>query len=242
MKLSMAQTIPVKGDIAANILNHKKLIALAAANGAEVIIFPELSLTGYEPALATTLATQADDGRFDDLQQLANSHNITIGAGVPTTYGPGICISMILFQPNQPRQTYSKKYLHADEKPFFISGPNFPILQVGQTKIGLAICYELSIPEHAAVAHEHGADLYLASVAKSATGVAAASQRLADIAQSYGIPALLCNCVGPSDDFESVGETAVWDSNGNLISQLNKTDEGLLIFDSDSQEAWAITP
>jgi len=57
---------PLKGDIQSNIKNHKILIDLAVYNGADTIIFPELSLTGYEPELAKKLATTPDDSRFDD--------------------------------------------------------------------------------------------------------------------------------------------------------------------------------
>ncbi len=52
MKICVAQTRPVKGDIQGNIENHIKLIDLAVLNGADTIIFPELSITGYEPELA----------------------------------------------------------------------------------------------------------------------------------------------------------------------------------------------
>ena len=55
MKLCAAQIKPINGDIEANIEKHKKLIDLAIANGADIIIFPELSITGYEPAVATGL-------------------------------------------------------------------------------------------------------------------------------------------------------------------------------------------
>ncbi len=47
MKICVAQTRPVKGDIQTNIDNHKRLIDLAISNGADTIIFPELSITGY---------------------------------------------------------------------------------------------------------------------------------------------------------------------------------------------------
>jgi len=57
MKICVAQTRPVKGDIQSNIENHKKFIDLAVSGGADTIIFPELSLTGYEPELAKELAT-----------------------------------------------------------------------------------------------------------------------------------------------------------------------------------------
>ena len=49
MKICVAQTRPIKGDIQSNIDHHKRLIDLAVSNGADTVIFPELSLTGYEP-------------------------------------------------------------------------------------------------------------------------------------------------------------------------------------------------
>ncbi len=55
---------------------------------------------------------------------------------------------MVLFQSHKARQTYSKKYLHPDEEDFFISGQSSTGLIVNKTNIALAICYELSVPEH----------------------------------------------------------------------------------------------
>jgi predicted amidohydrolase len=49
------------GDIQRNIEHHKNFIALAGSYGVDTVIFPELSLTGYEPALAKALATHTDD-------------------------------------------------------------------------------------------------------------------------------------------------------------------------------------
>ena len=139
MKICVAQTRPIKGDIARNILHHKSLTDLALSYGAEIIIFPELSITGYEPELASELATKPDDNRFDDFQVISDTHQITIGIGVPIKNESGISISMILFQPQQARQLYSKKYLHADEEPFFII-VKITIELLPQANIALANC------------------------------------------------------------------------------------------------------
>ena len=236
MKICVVQTRPIKGDIEGNIENHKKLIDLAAANGADIVIFPELSLTGYEPALAKALATHQGDGRFDDFQEIADASQITIGVGVPTKSGASPYISMVIFQPHQGRQTYSKQYLHADEEPFFMSGPSSPGLIEGRPNVGLAICYELSIPEHPERAFAQGANVYLASVAKSASGVDQAAKRLSAIAQTYVVPVFMSNCVGPSDDFESAGKTSVWNDKGALVRQLDDRNEGFIIFDTETRE------
>ncbi|MEO7990386.1 MAG: carbon-nitrogen hydrolase family protein [Chryseolinea sp.] len=236
MKICVAQTKPVKGNIPANIQNHIRLIHLAIGNGAGLIIFPELSLTGYEPELAKELTMDKDDTRFDDFQNISDSCHITIGVGAPTKSSKGICITMIIFQPHQTRQTYSKKYLHDDEKPFFVSGESSIGLLGQKAKAALAICYELSVPEHAEHAFKSGAEIYIASVAKTISGVEKASKSLSDIAHKYSMTVLMSNCIGRSDNFESAGKTAIWNSKGILLTQLNDTCEGILIIDTETQE------
>ena len=236
MRIWVAQTRPIKGDIQNNIDNHKKLIDLAIFNGADIVIFPELSITGYEPALAKELATDQDDGRFDDFQRISDAEQITIGVGVPTKDGTGKCISMLLFQPHEARRTYSKKYLHPDEEEYFISGRSFTGLEVNEAKVALAICYEISVPEHAEDAFKSGAEIYIASVAKFANGIDQAINRLSDIAHRYSMTVLMSNCVGEADGFECAGKTSIWNNKGLLVGQLNDQDEGLLIIDTATQE------
>ena len=236
MKICVAQTRPVKGDIQGNIENHKKLINLAVANGADMIIFPELSITGYEPELAKELATNQDDNRFEDFQKISDAREITIGVGVPTKNDRGTCISMVIFQPHKTRQTYSKKYIHPDEEEFFVCGNGFTGSISSKTNIALAICYELSIPEHSENAYKNGAEIYIASVAKTADGVEKASKTLAGIASKYSMIALMSNCVGYCDNFESAGKTSIWNNKGELAGQLNDSGEGILMIDTESEE------
>ena len=237
MRIAVAQTRPVKGVIEANIVHHKRLIALAVEEGAQVLVFPELSITGYEPELAKELATPPDDpdGRFDDFQLISNGSKITLGIGAPVQGENGILIGMMLFEPNKPRQVYNKRYLHADELPYFMAGEEQLFLNEGQDKIALSICYELSVPEHAAYAHEQGAQFYVSSVAKSAAGVAKAIETLRGTAFDYGMAVLFSNCVGHCDNFDCGGGTAVISREGQLLAQLNDTDEGVLILDTDTQ-------
>lgn len=236
MKICVAQTRPIKGDIQSNIGNHKKLIYLAVFNAADIVIFPELSLTGYEPELSKELATNQDDSRFDDFQMIADSKQITIGVGVPTKNNIGICISMIIFQPHQARQTYSKKYLHSDEEEFFIRGNNFSGLIANKTHIALAICYELSVPEHSEKAFKSGAKFYIASVAKLVNQVDKAIEILSDLATKYSMTVLMSNCVGQSEGMECGGRTSIWNNKGLLVGQLDDTNEGIIIIDTDTQE------
>ena len=240
MKLCAAQTEPIKGNIVKNIADHMQFIETAVSHHANFIIFPELSLTGYEPTLAQDLATTQDDSRLDVFQNMSNQQDVTIGVGIPTKGEAGLHISIVLFQPNHPRRTYNKKYLHADEEPFFVSGPNFPTMLVDEIKIAPAICYEISVKQHAKEAYAHGANVYFASVAKSASGVEQASSRLKQIAKKYDMHILMSNCVGPSEDFVSAGNTAVWNHKGKLLAQLDDEMEGMLIFDTETQAVTAV--
>lgn len=232
MRICLAQTRPVKGDIQRNVELHGKFIERAAAQGADMVIFPELSITGYEPTLAKELATGADDRRFDGFQQIADARGMTIGIGVPTR-NDGLNISMVLFQPGKAREIYSKEFIHADEEPFFVRGRNSIGLIGGESRIALAICCELSVPAHSKRAFERGAKVYLASVAKTENGVANAYKTLAEIARKYSMIALMCNCVGHCDNFEAAGGSAIWNDQGELIAQLDGVSEGILIFDTE---------
>ncbi len=236
MKIGIAQTRPIKGNIAANIEAHKKFIDLALTQMTDAIFFPELSLTGYEPNLASKLATTQEDIRLDLFQDTSNTHNIIIGLGLPTQANSTFRISMILFTPNKPRQTYSKQLLHADELPYFEKGTEQVIITSGTQKIAPAICYESLQPSHSKNAFQLGSTIYLASVAKSETGIEKAFALFPTIAQQYAMPVLLTNSIGYCDNFLSAGQSAVWTKDGKLAGQLTNNSEGILLFDTDSEE------
>ena len=235
MKICIAQTKPIKGNVSANIEAHKEFIDLALALNAEAILFPELSLTGYEPELAKKLATNQNDSRLDIFQQICDDKHIVIGLGLPTATESKIRISMIIFEPNNPRQTYSKQQLHSDEFPFFENGVGQVIIEANDSNIAPAICYESLKPSHAENAVKLGANVYLASVAKPAHGIVKAFEHYPGIAKQYAMPVLMSNCVGYCDNFLSVGKSAVWTRNGELVGQLDDKTEGILIFDTETE-------
>ena len=111
------------------------------------------------------------------------------------------------------------------------------MLQLNSQKIALAICYEISIPEHAEKAFQNGAQIYIASVAKFKSGINKAKTELANIAKRYSMNVLMANCIGMADGAECAGKTAVWNKEGGMICELNELNEGLLIFDTARQTA-----
>jgi len=206
-----------------------------------VYFFPELSLTGYEPALARELAKDPDDRLFDEFQEISNAHGLTLGIGAPTKVDSGIRISMLVFQPNLPKKIYSKQQLHADEFPYFVSGKDQMILTVNNKKVAPAICYESLQASHADTAAGLGAEVYVASVAKSQNGIDKAIKHYPAIARKYAMPVLMSNCLGFCDNFLSVGKSTVWTKQGRLAGQLDDTNEGLLIFDTETEKVFSHT-
>ena len=237
MIICAAQTRPVKADVEANIEKHCRLIALAAEAGADAIFFHELSLTGYEPEFAAALAPDAADARFAVLQRLADARGLMIGAGAPTRQADGIAISQILFRPHGAPQVYSKKYLHASEQGFFVSGRNRSVVADSRPEIALAVCYEISVTEHAAEASRGGASVYAACVVEDADGAERARGKLSAIARRYRMNALMANCVGRTGAYDGGGKSSAWNREGALVGALDGESEGILLFDTETETA-----
>ena len=241
MKICMAQIGSAAGNVLESIRHHERFIERAASLGADAIFFPELSLTGYEPRLAKELAMSVQDERFKVFQEIADRHSITIGIGIPMSRPEGVAIGMMIVQPGKPRQSYAKQFLHADEVPYFVAGVQGMVLDMHGHKVAPAICYESLLFNHSDDAIRNGADIYLASVAKSARGVEKAFAHYQQLAQRHRILVLMANCIGPSDDFVGDGHTAVWDRHGARVAQLDGIKEGLLIYDTVSGEVVTLT-
>jgi predicted amidohydrolase len=240
MRLCAAQLAAVCGDIVANLGRHVAFVDLAASHGAELVLFPELSLTGYEPTLARQLATDANDPRLGVLQALADARSIIIGAGLPTRSKSGPQVSLIVFRPLAGRLSYSKQRLHADELSWFSGGDEQLVIDAGGHRLAPAICFESLQPEHAAAVADLGADTYLASVAKPHRGVEVARQHYPSIARRHSMIVLMANCVGPCDDFVGAGGSAAWTERGQLAAELPERDEGIVLIDTTTGEAVAI--
>lgn len=236
MKISIAQIRPVKGNISANIESHLNFVDYAISSNSDAVFFPELSLTGYEPGLAGQLATHQNDERLNPFQQISDNNSIIIGLGLPTRSESKIRISMIIFQPKQPRQTYSKQELHTDELQYFENGFGQILIMKDNLNIAPAICYESLQPKHSENAFKIGADIYLASVAKSQNGVEKAIKHYPIIARQYSMPVLMTNGVGFCDNFLSCGKSSIWTKSGDLVGQLDDKTEGILTFDTASEK------
>lgn len=236
MKICAVQLRLIAGDIAANLLKHIRCVEVAAAHGAELIYFSELSLTAYEPSLAKTLAMTSVDTRLAVFQQLSDAHNLTIGVGLPMKRDEDVQIGMAWFEPKVSLSVYAKQQLHSSELTYFVSGINQLVLTNNEHKIAPAICYESLQSSHADGAAKLGADIYLASVAKSANVLGKAIPHYPLVARQHHMFVMMANSVGVCDNWQSV-QSAAWGRDGALLAQMDSESEGCVMLNTLTNKA-----
>ena len=230
MKVAAAQTSPKDGNIAANLDDHHRLSELAADMGAQLIVFPEMSLTGYQRQHANQLAFVENDARLDKLKALAKNKNIIIIAGAPIKIISALHIGFFILHPDGATNIYTKQFLHEGEDVFFT--PCFdhnPVIDLEDQKISLAICSDISNPVHARNAADAGSTIYISGIFYTPNGIADGHNSLAGYAKKYAMNVLMSNYGGPSLGLESGGKSAFWTNTGELKGSLENIQEGILI-------------
>ncbi|MEQ4567840.1 carbon-nitrogen hydrolase family protein [Paenarthrobacter sp. CAP02] len=158
--------------VARNVAAHVELIEKAHADGARLVLFPELSLTGYEldsfdaPEHAGEPSAWLTDGdtRLQPLRDACAHTGTTavIGAGWREADGTPRLASLIIGPDDSLRPAF-KTHLHGAEHELFVAGNGPEILEVDGWRVALAVCADAAQPSHAAVAAESGADVYAVS-------------------------------------------------------------------------------
>lgn len=90
LTLAAAQYPAAAADITCNLERHLEFIAQAADKQVQLLVFPELSLSGYELANAAELALTLDDPRLQPLSAAAQSRQMTIIVGAPLRSGQAL--------------------------------------------------------------------------------------------------------------------------------------------------------
>ena len=234
MTIALAQVRSHDGDVSHNVDRHLAALRAARPHAPDLVVFPELSLTNYAPELAGASALSPDDGRLAPFQRYADETGTTIAVGAPLATDGKPQITLLVFQPGEPPTVVGKNHLHADETPFFSPAPASPAVLALGARVGLAICYEVTVREHADALAAQGIDLYLASVAKTQRGGAAARTTLAATARRLGVPALLVNSVGTCEGQPAGGGSFALHADGSPLAALPTTGEGLLLVDTVS--------
>lgn len=237
MILAAAQTQPKRGNIDANLLDHYRLIQLAAINGAQLIVFPELSITGYEREDSARLAFSENDSQLDHLKKLATENKITIIAGAPIRIQSDLFLGEFCIAPNDSVSIYTKQFLHTGEEVYYQSSFNYnPLLEIENERISCAICADIDHPKHPENARKRNSSTYIASIFFSPNGIPQAHQSLQNYASQYQMNVLMANFGGDSYGSPSGGRSAFWNNKGELIAQMKDSGSGLLLVEKQDSD------
>ena len=226
--VAAVQTSSIKGDVQANALAHTDWAALAVAHGADLIVFPELSLTGYEPDLAAGLILGPEDERLRSLRDLARQHAVTVIAGAPIASGTDKPhLGALIFGPDTTL-VYAKQHLHAGEERFFAPGQRACVVDVKGVRVGVAICADTARASHPREAAAKGATVYVAGVLIPESGHAADAALLCGYAREHGLLVAMANHSAPSGGWVPAGKSAIWDECGECVAAAPGTEPALV--------------
>jgi predicted amidohydrolase len=197
-------------DVERNARAHAAAVRAAAAR---VVVFPELSLTGYEldaPPVAD------DDPRLASLVEACGTTGTLALAGAPVEgVGGRRHIAMIAVEGGRAWTCYRKLVIADGESSRFSPGDAPVVLGVDGWQLGLAICKDTSVPEHAADTAALGADMYVAGMVLEVEEESIMALRARRVAETLGLPTAIASFAGPTGDYRpALGRSGIWDATG----------------------------
>jgi predicted amidohydrolase len=237
-KIAAAQVASVRGDIAGNVRTHAAAITSAAEQGVTVLVFPELSLTGYEPDLAAGLAITVTDERLAPLAALARRHRMTVVVGAPLRIAAEKpALGAILFAADGSARTYAKMHLGGSEPSCFAPGTAPLSFSAHGETVGVAICADASRLSHPQAYADGGATVYAAGVFLNAEWYTTDAPRLAGYASRFRMLVVMANHAASVGTHVSVGKSAVWAPDGTLLAEAAGA-ESCLVTATRARERW----
>ncbi len=236
MKIAAAQIEATIGDIKGNLKNHLAMIKMAAENEVDLIIFPEMSLTGYCREEGKDLAIKPSHPAMIKLKEEAQANNLTMVIGAPIELNGKLFIGSYILLPNGEIKVYTKQYLHTGEDKFYASSFDFnPQIKIGDEIISFAICADIDNEKHPTSAKNNQSTLYLPSIFFSKNGIAEGHRLLSQYAGEHSLSILMSNYSGNLWGTESGGKSAFWDNTGKAVTVLDAQSQGLLIMEKQGE-------
>ena len=234
MKVAAAQISCSLGEPKANLLKVRDFSRRAKDAGVELIVFPEMTDTGYSMSVIQSHASSWNDGFVPGLQEIAAKLSIAIVCGVSEQDGTSIYNSLIFVdRQGNVGAKYRKTHLYAvapvEEQKCFASGDTFGSFALGELRFGFSICYDLRFPEmYRKLVVEQNAAVFIVSSAWPFPRIEhfqtlALARAIEN--QSYVIAS---NRVGKDDDLWFCGSSAIIDPRGVAIASASADREELI--------------
>lgn len=240
-KLALAQINCAQADKAQNLKKVEKNVAEATKQDAELVIFPELSVTGYVVRdLLYELAEPVPGPSTRTIENMAKKYKMHIVFGLPelsektqaTIYNTAVMVG-----PHGLIGKYRKMYLptHSvfEEKRYFRPGYETMTCNTGLGKIGLIICYDIFFPEVSRLTRLQGAQLIVCISASPAVRRAYFETLMAARAIENTAFLAYVNLVGIEDGLQFWGGSRLVGPQGRILAKAKYDEEDMVIGEVD---------
>lgn len=211
LRIAVAQPSLVPYDVAANAMTHASTVRSAAAR---VVAFPELSLTGYE---LDAPAITAGDARLAPIRAACAETGSVALVGAPVQgehEQPHIAVLAV--DASGIAVAYRKMWLSTTEAERFAPGGGPAVLDVDGWRLGLAICKDTGVPQHAADTAALGMDVYVAGTVKAAGEADLQDERARRTAGDHHVWVAVASFAGSTGGGydKAAGRSAIWTPDG----------------------------
>ncbi|MFE3099246.1 carbon-nitrogen hydrolase family protein [Nocardia tengchongensis] len=234
MRVAAAQLTCAPTDVRNNIGQMARLAERAAADSAELIVFPELAVTGYE--LAATAADaglwlRADDSRLDRLR--ATGVATVVNCAAPDLDGPHPVIATYVYNATGDLlTTYRKQHLFQQEQQFFTPADKDGRFELHGLRFSLATCFDNHFPDLVDRIADDGCDIHLASALYgTGPGLAERASTYPGIARRANVYVALANHVGHAGPITGCGRAALWGKDGTVLAEADEQSSMFVVAD-----------
>jgi predicted amidohydrolase len=212
----LAQVDPALGDVEANVEAVLAAVGRAETDDVDLLVFPELSLTGYHLS-AGEFAERRDavERGLDRLEAAATE--VTVVVGTPT-YDP-LRNSAVVVGDGARLGSYHKVHLYGSEDEVFTAGDRIDPIDTPVGTLGVEICYDLEFPEVCRALALGGADVLVTVSANMRPFVDYQAAYLRARGMENAVPHLLCNRVGEEDGTDFFGGSGAVGASGTVLGQ-----------------------
>ena len=243
MRLALAQLDAVVGDLDGNRVLIVDAIREAHAAGADLVVVPELAVTGYPPEdlLLRPGFVKAARASLDEIATA--TEGITALVGCPL-FERDLANACAVLSRGELRGFYRKHYLPNygvfDEHRYFAAGRELLLLRCGDVLVGPTICADIWQPGPPATDLSLAGAQLIVNLSASPFHVGKAEDReemLVTRARDNASYLAFCNLVGGQDELVFDGHSVVLDDEGEVIARAPGFEEALLVVDLDPAEA-----
>jgi predicted amidohydrolase len=234
-RIAGLQTAGTAGDVPANLAELDAAAAEAKASGAELLITPEMFVTGYDIGV-DLVAKLAEGDLARQVGRIAKRHGIALLVGLPEISGGGIVNAAVLLDHNGNRLiSHSKTHLFGDlDRSTFIPGHEaVSLVEFAGIKIAVLICYDVEFPENVRAAALAGAQLIAVPTAQMEPFRFVADQVIRVRAWENQVYVAYINHIGNEGLTRYVGGSSICAPDGSVVAHADR-EAALIISDIDT--------